>query len=144
MCVYQEHNGDEKFIPVRALGRRFASIRNKVKNKKTYLSEYWVEGKRKYLNAENMSAALKFSTTTLNYTSLKGIPIDRGDTHSLRSGGENELSLAGYRDRDIQKMRIWKGENFKEYIREELYCFAEGMLTAMKQDFKFVNMAGGA
>ena len=32
----------------------------------------------------------------------------------------------------------------KEYIREELYCFAEGMLTAMKQDFKFVNIAGGA
>ena len=26
VCVYQEHNGDEKFIPLRALGRRFVSI----------------------------------------------------------------------------------------------------------------------
>ena len=25
VCVYQEHNGDENFIPVRALGRRFIS-----------------------------------------------------------------------------------------------------------------------
>jgi len=36
------------------------------------------------------------------------------------------------------------GETFKEYIREELHCFAEGMSTAMKQDFKFVNIVGGA
>ena len=49
--------------------------------------------------------------------------------------------LAGYRDRDIQKMGRWRGKTFKEYIREELHFFAEGMLTAMKKDFKFVNIA---
>ena len=37
-----------------------------------------------------------------------------------------------------------RGETFKDYIREELHCFAEGMLTAMKQDFKFFNIAGRA
>ena len=26
VCVYQEHNGDEKFSPVRALGRRFVKM----------------------------------------------------------------------------------------------------------------------
>ena len=36
------------------------------------------------------------------------------------------------------------GETFKEYIWEELNFFTEGMSTAMKQDFKFVNIAGGA
>ena len=96
MCVYQEHNGDEKFRPVRALGRRCVSIRKKVSNKKIYLSAYLVGGRRKDLNADNMSAALKFATTTLNYPYFKGIPIDRVDTHSLRSGGANVLSLAGY------------------------------------------------
>ena len=70
VCNYQEHNGDEKFGPVRALGGRFISILNKVKNKSTYLSSYWLEGKIKYLNAENMSAALKFATTALNYPSF--------------------------------------------------------------------------
>ena len=94
MCVYQEHNRDENFSPVRALGRRFVSIRKKVKNKRIYLSEYWMEGKRKYINADNTSAALKFETTALNYPSLKGVPIDRVDTHSLILGGANELSLA--------------------------------------------------
>ena len=73
----------------------------KVKNKKTYLSAYWTEGKRKDLNADNMSASLKFATTALNYPYLRGIPIDRVDTHSLRSGGANALLLAGYSDRDI-------------------------------------------
>ena len=62
-----------------------------------------MKGKRKDLNADNMSAALKFATTALNYPSLKGIPIDRVDTHSLRLGGANALSLTGYSDRYIQK-----------------------------------------
>ena len=48
-----------------------------------------------------MSAALKFSTNAFNYPSLKGIPIDRLDNHSLRSGGSNALFLAEYRNRDI-------------------------------------------
>ena len=34
VCLYQENNGDEKFSLVRELGRRFVSIRNKVKNKR--------------------------------------------------------------------------------------------------------------
>ena len=38
----------------------------------------------------------------------------------------------------------WRGGNFKEYIREELHCFAEVMSMAMKQDFKFVSIAGRA
>ena len=91
-----------------------------------------------------MSAALKFATTALNYPSLEGIPIDRVGTHSLKSGGANALSLAVYSNRDIQKMGRWRGGTFKEYIREELHCFTEGVSTAMKQDFKFVNIAGGA
>ena len=59
-----------------------------------------MEGKRKYLNADNISSALKFATTTLNYQSLKGITIDRVDTHSLRLGGANSLSFTGYSDRE--------------------------------------------
>ena len=33
---------------------------------------------------------------------------------------------------------------FKEYVREELQCFEEEILTEMKQDLKFSNIAGGA
>ena len=62
-----------------------------------------MEGKRKDLNDDNMSAALKFATTALNYPYLKGIPIDKVDTHSLRSGGANALSLVGYSNKDFLK-----------------------------------------
>ena len=75
---------------------------------------------------------------------MKGITIDRVDTHSLISAGANVLLLAGYSKRDIQKNRRWRGETFKEYIREKLHCFLEGMSTAMKQNFKFVNIPGGS
>ena len=133
-----------KVHPSEGIGEAVHINPKKVKNKETYLSAYWVEGKIKDLNSDNMNAALKFATTTLNYPSSKGIPIYRLDTHSLRSVGANALSLAGYRNRDIQKMGRWREETFKDYIREELYYFLEGMLTAMKQYFKFVNITEGA
>ena len=41
-------------------------------------------------------------------------------------------------------MGIWRGETFKEYIQEELYCFVEGIFTAMKHDFQFVKIDGGS
>ena len=65
---------------------------------------YWIGGRGKDLNAENMSAALKFATIALNYPSLKGIPIDIVDTHSLRSGGANAQSL---RDTVIDRYKKW-------------------------------------
>jgi hypothetical protein len=37
-------------------------------------------------------------------------------------------------------MGWWRGATFKEYIREELACFSEGM-SSMKK-FEFVNIAG--
>ena len=70
-----------KVHPGEGIGEAMSINPKKVRNKKTYLSEYWVGGRRKDLNAENMSAALKFSTTALNYPSLKGIPIDGVHTH---------------------------------------------------------------
>ena len=89
-----------------------------------------------------MRFALKLAASALGYPS-RGFPIDRIDTHSLRSGGANALSLAGYSDTQIQKMGRWKGATFKEYIREELHVFSEGMSKNMKQTFRFVNISGG-
>jgi hypothetical protein len=79
-------------------------------------------------NAQQIPAIwLKAAATVLEYSTAKGIPIDRIDTHSFRSGGANALSLSGYSDTQIQKMGRWRGATFKEYIREELACFSEGM-----------------
>ncbi len=80
----------------------------------------------------------------LEYPILKGIPIERINTHSLRSGGANALALAGYSDTQMQKMGCWRGATFKEYIRNELACFSSGMSRDMKQKFGFVNVSGNA
>ncbi len=80
----------------------------------------------------------------LKYPTTKGIPIQRINTHSLRSGGANALSLVGYSDTQIQKMGRWRGATFKEYIREELACFSANMSTDMQRRFNFVNIAGNA
>jgi hypothetical protein len=60
----------------------------------------------------------------------------------LRSGGANALALAGYLDTQIQKMGRWRGATFKEYIREELACYAYNMSRDMKCKFNFVNIVG--
>ena len=144
VCVNQETNGDAYDCPVRALGRRFCSIRRQSSSNKTFLSAYWMNNTRCDVTDEDIRSSLKMAATLLDYPASKGIPIDRIDTHSLRSGGANALSLSGYSDRQIQKMGRWKGATFKEYIREELACFSEGMSKSMKRKFGFVNIAGGA
>ena len=93
---------------------------------------------------EDVRMNIKLAATALNYLEEKGIAIDRINTHSLRSGGANALSLAGYSDRQIRKIGRWRGATFKEYIREELAGFSAGMSKSMKKNFKFVNISGGA
>jgi hypothetical protein len=143
VCVHQEHNGEPILCPVHALARRYLYIRRHTSDPITFLSAYFDKGRRNDVTDRHISAALKMAAVALGYPS-RGFPIDLIDMHSLRSGDANALSLAGYSDRQIQKMGRWKGSTFKEYIREELHVFLEGMSTKMKRTFKFVNVAGGA
>ncbi len=50
----------------------------------------------------------------------------------------------GYSDTQIQKMGCWRGATFKEYIREELANYSDGMSQAMKTKFNLMNVAGNA
>ena len=109
-----------------------------------YFSSYYVNGARKDVTAEDISKHLKLAAGLLNYPTCKGIPTVCLDTHSLRGGGANALTLSGYLETAIQKMGRWKGATFKEYIREELANYADGMSTAMKTKFNFMNVAGNA
>ena len=143
VCVHQETNGEIIHCPVRALGRRFLHIRSHTMDDTTFLSAFFVKGTRYDVTDKDMRISLKSAAEILNYPEQKGIPIIRIDTHSLRSGGANALSLSGYSDREIQKMGRWRSATFKEYIREELACFSAGMSRDMKQKFNFVNIAGG-
>ena len=89
----------------------------------------------------DISSALKFAAEKLDYPGDRIIPIDRINAHSLRCGGANALSLAGYKEHQIQKMGRWRGKTFKEYISDQLSNFTDGMSKAMSMPFKFVNIA---
>ena len=143
VCVHQEHNGERLGCPVRALGRRYVHIRPNTSDSSTFLSAFFVRTARFDVTDGDIRRSLKQAAIALQYPEFKGIPIQRIDTHSLRSGGANALSLAGYSDREIQKMGRWRSATFKEYVREELACFSAGMSTSMKRHFHFVNIAGG-
>jgi hypothetical protein len=143
VCVYHEHNGEKYLCPVRALGRRYVHIRQHTKDGKTHLSAYWMNGNRFDLTDKNMRESLKWAAATLEYPTKRGIPIERVDTHSLRGGGAQALSLNGYSETEIQKMGRWRGETFKEYVRENLHLFSAGMSKAMKRTLGFVNITGG-
>ena len=145
VCVYQEANGDPFACPVRAVGRRYLHLRLHNCDRKDFIST-WYNEKRiaSSVTAEQISRSLKLAAAMLHYPTNKGIPIQRVNTHSLRSGGANALSLAGYSNTQKQKMGRWRGATFKEYIREELACFSAGMSKDMKKKFLFVNIAGNA
>lgn len=143
VCIHQETNGEPYHCPVRALGRRIIHLRQHTKDVSIFLSTFFASGKCFDVTDNDIRASLKSAATILNYPATKGIPIERINTHSLRSGGANALSLSGYSDREIQKMGRWRSATFKEYIREELACFSEGMSLNMKQHFQFVNISGG-
>lgn len=143
VCINHHANGDEMLCPVRAIGRRIIHIRSHTSDISTNLSAYFVNGCKHEVTDVNVRESLKFAATQLNYPENKGIPIERIDTHSLRIGGANALSLAGYSDREIQKMGRWRSQTFKEYVQEQLSDFSEGMSKSMKQMFNFVNVEGG-
>ncbi len=145
MSVYQEANGMPCLCPVRAVGCRYLHLRTHNAGAKGALSSNWDSANTPCaVTSEHISRAVKLAASMLQYPSRRGIPIQRINTHSLRSGGANALSLSGYTDTQIQKMGRWRGPTFKEYIRKELACFLAGMSKSMKQAFHFVNIAGNA
>ena len=74
---------------------------------------------------------------------MRGIEINTISAHSLQAGGAMSLHLNGYSDREIQKLGRWRGQTFKEYIREGLSLFSKGMSTSMSKTLKYVNIEGG-
>ena len=86
---------------------------------------------------------VKCVAKSLNYDK-RGIPIDRVDTHSLRSGGACALKLAGHDDSEIRKIGRWKpkSDDLLEYIQQQLSTCSKGMTTHMSRISTFATMKG--
>jgi hypothetical protein len=146
VCIFHHANAQPYLCPVRALARRYIHLRHHTATPKDPISTYWPSqtSDARAVTAEHITRAVKLAAAMLEYPTRKGIPIDRINTHSLRSGGANALALSGYSDTQIQKMGRWRGATFKEYIYDGLSCFSEGMSHSMQKSFRFVNVAGNA
>ncbi len=144
VSIHHEWNGEDLLDAVRALGRRYCHIRQHMNHDwSTLLSAVFTDDGRVDVTDKDVSQSLKTAARVLQYPEMKGIPIERVNTHSLRIGGANALALAGFNEMQIQKMGRWRGDTFKIYVREQLSNFSEGMSRAMKQSFGFVNVEGG-
>ena len=113
LCIHQEATGNAITCPVLALAKQYIHIRDNTNDFSTPLAEYFLDDERYNLADKDVSAALKLAATILQYPETKGIPVERVDTHSLRSGGANSLSLSVYSYTQIQKMGRWRGATFK-------------------------------
>ena len=65
VCVNHEHNGDDVYCAVLALGRRYLHIRTNTSDKRAYLSSYFVDGKCKCVNDQKIRDGVKMAATAL-------------------------------------------------------------------------------
>ena len=86
---------------------------------------------------------MKFAAKTLQCEE-RGMPIDRIDAHSLRSGGAGALKLARCVEVQIKKLGRWKPESnaFLEYIQQQLSTCSKGLAAGMSRSATFANMEG--
>lgn len=144
VCIHQHATGDDLICPVKALARIYCHIRQHTTDLNCFLSSYWdAAGIKRDVTHRHISNGLKIAAAASNYPVTRGIDIDKIDTHSLRAGGANALSLAGYSDTQIQKMGRWRSQTFKEYISDQLANASKGMSQAMSRTFRFVCISGG-
>ena len=143
-CFHQENNGDAYYCAIRALGHHCFHIWRHKLSKKNISSAYFSDVVGQDVTDQNIRDNIKCTAKKLEYPVAKGIPITRIGTHSLRSRGTNALDLPGYYDTQIQKIGNWRGDSFKEYIRQELAWYSKIMPRDTKRKFNFVNIAGGA
>ena len=106
VCIFHHANGDDITYPTRALGRRYSHIRQHITDTSISMSTYFVEGCKQHLKDTAVSAGVKMAAAERDYP-LRSILIDRVDTHSLRTGGANSLSLNGYSQIQRSKMGCW-------------------------------------
>jgi hypothetical protein len=125
--VYQKANGDPINCLVRALGGRYLHLCKNGATKKTIILAYFNKSQCHDVTSGHISSALKLAVGALKYPTIKGIRIERVNTHSLQSGGANALALASYMDTQIQNMGRWRGATFKEFVQNKLACFSSGL-----------------
>ena len=84
VSIHHKWNGDNILDAIRALGRRYCHIRQHMNNDwSTLLSAVFTIAGRVDVTDKDVSQSLKTAAKVFQYPELKGIPIERFNTHSL-------------------------------------------------------------
>ena len=131
----------QKYCPVKALARRFHTLRQNNADPDTLLSTYWDGGGKHQLQPDDMLEAIRVAAIQLKLET-QGIPATRLGTHSLRAGGAMALKLAGADRDDIKKFGRWSSDTFLIYIHDQIATYQEGWTDKMAQHHDFFNLEG--
>ena len=125
------------------MGRRYVHVRAHDRTGRAAICDFWDEAGKGSVTETQIRYSVKFAAKAKEYHK-RGIPLDKVDTHSLRSGGACALKLSGHTDVEIRKMGRWapRSQAFLEYIQQQLSTFSQGMAQSMSRIDKFTNMEG--
>ena len=130
-------------MPCESAGAQVRAHSAHDRRRRSMLCAFWDEVGKGHITDTQVRFTVKMAAKALKYPE-RGIPLNRVDTHSLRSGGACALKLSGRDDVEIRKMGRWapRSTAFLEYIQEQLSTFSQGMSTGMSQIKTFTNMEG--
>jgi hypothetical protein len=87
VCVYHKSNGNKMHCPVQALARQYLHLCHNIAAETTFLSAYYDgTSERHDVTNKDVSKALKVAAIVLDYPAMKGIPINRINTHPRKAG----------------------------------------------------------
>ena len=108
-CIHHTAIADNKAAcPIKVLARRCIHITQNTKNRNAFICTYFDKAGMGSVMDSQIRFTVKCAARSLHYDK-RSIPVDRIDTHSLRSGGACALlKLAGYDAVQIKKLGHWK------------------------------------
>ena len=93
-----------------------------------------IKGTKQILRPRTITNALRVAVKALNLESIN-IRASQVSSHSLRAGGATAMHINGVPNVTIQKMGRWSSDTFLIYIRDQLFHFANAVLSKMSNAF---------
>ena len=130
-----KHHPAALTCPIRALIRRIKHVQQYSHDTTLQLGTYFDnKGTKRILRPRTITNALRVAVKTLNLAAIN-IRASQVSSHSLRAGGATAMHINGVPDVTIQKMGRWSSDTFLIYIRDQLFHFANAVLSKMSNTF---------
>ena len=124
-------NRDPIFDPVVAVGRRVLELRDNNAPPSTPLHTYYPSGGGRTRNITTLGITWHLRDAAAAIQQQTGIPPDRLQAYSLRSGGATAMLVANIATDKIQLIGRWKSDAVFRYLRVQAAETSQHLSTAM-------------